>query len=478
MNLRRLLPLLFVFAILFTALPSLAAQEEEQSDLLDQDVDSLFGGGSEDSSDEGASGETEESDEDGASSDSGDSETAEESDVQDKKKDEGKEDGEKESGGADLLAEVEKKPGFKITAKYNFKAGYSMDWNFRPWERDYVSDPGIDHTAGADLDSSFSLDYQISPELRVRQRFALGFPDYDLDVKAFYADYSISKSVFFSLGKKGVSWGRSPNYPFANIVNRTPPGTSGGDTYVLSMNVPIGIGGIETLALARAGLIDDLDSPEISEIGVGGKYNLAVPAVDLNVGTFFHKDMKLRGFYSLKTTLFDRLEVYQEGMLGFDQYRDYSGMTAEEVLAFLDASANIGFYDDYFGDRLQVNGEYFYNGEGAGNAFDLDEDLEEELANEPSPFIKGHNMALTFTYKPGFWGSRFYLRYKHNFNEQSGYLSTGARFKPLPDMTISLGAPLVTGLPGGSYYTDNTSDLFRIALGVTIGGSYTHRGGK
>ena len=449
---------LLTCAALLLAAP-LAADDD--SDMLDSDnVDSLF---------EDESTKTEE--------ESGDSSTGSEETGESEEKE--TQENEKESSGtADLLSQVEKKPGYTIKVGYNLKAGYSLTWNYRPWEREYVSAPAIYNVAGADLNSTFSLDYQLSPELEVKQAFAIGFPGYNLDVKKFFADYRIGTQYYFRLGQQNIKWGLSPNYPFTNIAKRTPPDSGGGDTYAIKFTMPIGIGGFETLALTRRGFIDDIDSPKLSEVGVGAKYNLAVPAADLNIGAFYYKEMKFRSFYSLKTTLFDRLEVYQEGMLGVPRSVDYTALSAEEMFAVLDLSANIGFYDDFFGDRLKVNGEYFYNGEGTGGDFELEEELEERLGEEPSPFIYGHNLAFTLTYDPNWSGLRLFTRYKHNFNEQSGYLNTGLRFSPLPDMKVSIAAPLVVGLPSGSYYTSSKDSLFRIAIGVTIGESYTHKGSK
>jgi hypothetical protein len=156
-------------------------------------------------------------------------------------------------------------------------------------------------------------------------------------------------------------------------------------------------------------------------------------------------------------------------MMGIDWTRDYRGMSFLEVLQAFDFSGSIGFYDDFFGTRLQVNGEYFFNGETAGNDFDL------ENEEEPSPFIYGHNAALTLSYKPGSSSLRLLARYKHNFTENSGYLVPGITFSPLPDVRVSFAAPTVLGAESGSYYQDNKKELFRLAVGVSVGEKFEHR---
>ena len=449
-----------LFGLSLCAVPLTAQDEQGASDLLDDDVDSLFDESGSEETDTASGDEGKDNDKELEKSES------EDSDSEESAKDEG-----------DLLSELEKKPGFTFTARYNFRAGYTLDWNFRPWEWKSTTDHVVRNKAIAGLNSTFSFDVQLTPELEVTQKIDIGFADFRPDMREFYADYRIGNEVFFRLGLQGLSWGRSRSYPFTNIVSRTPPGEGGGDMYAIKMNVPVGIGGIETVALTRKSFVDDFDDPSISDIGIGAKYNLALPAADIDIGTFFHRKLKYRSFYSVKTTLFDRLEVYQEGMLGVDLQENYAGMSFAEVLESLDGSASIGFYDDYINNRLKVNVEYFFNGETAGNAFDLDDELDEE-EEEPSPFIYGHNTALTLSYKPGSSSLRLGARYKHNFNEQTGYLAPGLTFSPLPDVRVSIAAPMVVGGKNGAYYQDNKNKLFRLALDVKIGEKYQHTVGK
>jgi hypothetical protein len=120
----------------------------------------------------------------------------------------------------------------------------------------------------------------------------------------FWGEYNLENRAYLKIGRFDLVWGLSPNFAYTNLPARIPEGSAGGEILALKFDVPIGIGGLQLLALTRDGFVKDKNymNAEADDLGYGMKYNLAVPGVDLNWGCFYHADMRLRGFASLKTT--------------------------------------------------------------------------------------------------------------------------------------------------------------------------------
>jgi hypothetical protein len=207
----------------------------------------------------------------------------------------------------------------------------------------------------------------------------------------------------------------------------------------------------------------------VREIGYGAKYNLAFPWVDIDMGAFFLAAMPLRGFISVKKTLW-KTELYAEGMLSVHHSLGNDG----DTWGNLKFSANFGAARDFFSEKLTLNAEVFYNGEEDTGFFNPKTDLRKE---EFSPFIGGFNTALNLRYKPGWFKDlRFGLQFLYAFSENTAQLAPAVAINPLPHMTISLAVPMALGSEDGTYYTHNADILspnrpFSIILLVSISGS-------
>jgi hypothetical protein len=188
---------------------------------------------------------------------------------------------------------------------------------------------------------------------------------------------------------------------------------------------------------------------------------LAFPWVDIDMGAFYLDAMPLRAFVSVKTTVKDT-ELYAEGLASV-QHNPWGD---------LKFSANLGVVQDFFADKLTVNGEVFYNGETGTGWFRSKTDLREA---DVSPFIGGVNTALNLTFKPGWFKNlRFFTQFLYAFDENTAQLVPGLRFNPLPHMAVSLAVPMALGSQDGTYYTHNADTWnrpFSIVLLITISGS-------
>jgi hypothetical protein len=422
-------PFLFIplcFALVFFV----PAQEEPGGVFFDGDLNSLFEEPPPDSADSGAVG-----------SSMGRGEKAPGSD---------------ESSGEGSLSSRLRQRGLVLDMAYFFYGGVSPGWDEAPWHWNRA-DAAYSTVWGAGISSALGLDVQISERLRVKNRFTFTTPSFVFTVKEAFIDYNFFDRVFFRGGKFTQSWGISPNYTYANLLARLPPGSFGGDPYTVKIDVPIGIGGLELLALTRPGSTVSL---VLDDVGAGAKYNMALQGLDMDLGVFYHKEMPLRNFVSLKSTLVNT-ELYAEAALAVQH----------SPRAAVQGSGSIGFVRRVFSGKLTLNGEYCYQGEKDARYFNPETNLEEA---EIAPLVYGHNVALNALYRPGrFQDLRLFIQCRYSIDEDSAQLVPGLSLAPFPHINVSLGFPMALGSRGGVYYrrnADKNNRPFSVVLLASISG--------
>jgi hypothetical protein len=333
--------------------------------------------------------------------------------------------------------------GLSLDFSLHANGGFSAFLSEAPWFWSSFH-PVYGHLPGAKLDAALSLDIRFSPSFRSKASFAFAVPAAaSVSLTEFFLDYDASGAVFFRAGKFRASWGISPNFPAASLPARLPPGNTGGDPYVFKADIPLGIGGFQLLALTRPGFMANKTAPALREIGYGAKYNLALPRADIDTGLFFHQQMPLRAFLSLKSTLLDT-ELYLEGMASV-RHESFDGFTV---------SAAFGFLRDFAGRLLSLNAEVFWNGEENAFYFSPKTTLVDEAA---SPFIPGLNAALNFTLRPPRLpgSTRLVFRALWAPASRSAHLTPALVISPLPHLSVSLAVPLALGPRDGPYYRSN-----------------------
>ena len=427
---------LWLCLFLFISLPGIWSQENSGDELLEMDLDDLF---NEEFSDE---------------------DTLFEEDTVQFEAEQEKADRE---GDNQLLQELLTQTGFTFTASYAIAAGWAPGWDDYPWE----STDGYTNVIGVDLTSDYSLDIQATPNLRVYQSFSLDFPDYNLILDTYWAEYNLQNHAWFKMGQYIDSWTLSPNYAYANLLARLPDSGAGGDAYSFKGTLPVSVGSLQILALTRGGWVEgsNVENMTLEDLAYGGRYNLAIPNMDMNFQALYHADMPIRVSTSLKSTLFHRTELYVEGLMAWDYDSDDN---TEPVF-----SGSIGFYEDFFNEKFKINGEYFYNGEVYISSYQDNEGT--WIDDEESPYIKGHNLALNLYYNTGWHSMSLFSKLLWNVDEETAKWLPGMRFKPLDDLGVYLAFPMALGDRGGTYYTSNYDDdnrPFSVTLAVTLSGSY------
>ena len=358
--------------------------------------------------------------------------------------------------------------GFTFNASYGFSLGISPGWIYPTWQStDDEENKGEDNENNfawspiVRMSTAFGLDAQISEVFGVKTVFYFIIPDtsssdnnFRFLLGDFFFDYNFLNTIFFRGGKYNLKWGISPNYDFTNLLTRTPSDDSKfkNDSIIFKADIPAGVGGLQFLGLTRANMTGG-DRINKENIGFGGKFNLALRRLDLDLGVFYHYGMPFRGFLSLKTT-FINTEIYSEGLVAFASRRDNENDEPSSV----SGAVNFGVVRDFFNNKLSVNGELFYNTEGNSFMYNTRTDLED---SKISPFISGLNIAFNLLYRfQGKGSPRFFIQSRYAIQEDSVQLTPGIRISPWSHIELYFAVPMALGSRDGYYY-ENTAIIDR-----------------
>jgi len=361
-----------------------------------------------------------------------------------------------------VIQDLIKKENFKFSTNANIFMGYSQGWDYLPWIQDNYEDPVFTDSALMGMSSKMTFDAQIGDNFRFLQSYTVAYPNYEPGVSEFFADFDFNDLVYLRIGRQNLTWGISRYYPFTNLPARIPDNfginnsdsLNDNDLFAVKMDIPIGIGGIQGLIYARNGYFSDPAYPSMNEIGWGSYYNLALKQADITIGGFYQKDMNLRGFTSISTTLFDKLELYSEWLVSYDQdnndklplpYDAEIGDEQEEDPDSLDFGANIGFLINLFSDNLEISGEYYYNGE----------ETELEPLGTQFPFFWGHNLGAGISLKMFDNRLKLFSYLKYNLSDNSGVIVPAISYDSFEFMQLTLAMPIIFGSVNGGYAQNN-----------------------
>ncbi|MDR3324508.1 MAG: hypothetical protein LBS82_00775 [Spirochaetaceae bacterium] len=370
------------------------------------------------------------------------------------------------------------KPGFGIYADYSIVVSYLPGWgrvdaaekraDYSPWGDDFKFRDAFkgDQPFGAEMNAYFGVDIRISSVLRFWQSVKFSIPKMSLALYEFYGEYRLLNTAYFKIGKYDYNWGVSPNFPYTNLLIRMPAeGSESSDMYLAKIDVPIGVGGIQGIGYTRKNVTED---PKLEHFAFGGKYNFASRYVDANLGSLYYERMPWRSFLSLKTTIFASTEVYAEALAVVNPH------TWEDF----HFSGSFGAYQDFFGDKLRVNAEVFYNGENDTSYVRYENPLDD--TKKTYPFISGTNFAFNVDYHPGVLSNlRIGVKLLYALAENSGEAVPGVSIEPLEHLRVYFAVPMVFGNRNGTYYAFNDDKYnrpfsFIFAVSLKGGFKFTH----
>ena len=347
--------------------------------------------------------------------------------------------------------------GITFGASYEFQGGFAPGWDLAPWHFDGTEERTWGQ--GVKMVSNLSINAQLSEVFKVYTSIGYNIPGFNFTLGDFFFDYNFFNKVFVRAGKYEHTWGISS---FTNLLARVPDTGPSGPAYIVKADIPIGVGGFQALILTRVNIAGGAIPEHMDELAFGGKYNIALRWIDLDMGVFFQRYvMPTRGFLSIKTTL-GKTEIYNEWLVAVNTHTDNAASFA----------ANIGFGRDFFGDKVTLGGEVFYNGEGNTYFFKPETSFTEA---ETVQFLNQFNIAFNFLYRIDGRGSpRIFTGVNFSTAENSYQVVPGIKFTPLSDIEVYLAVPMALGNMDGYYYTHN-ADLknrpFSITMMVTFTGS-------
>ena len=346
-----------------------------------------------------------------------------------------------------------RKRGLEFNFSYQFRGAVNPGWeNYYPWEENAKNN--FSWSPALNMTSSIGINAQITSSFRVNTVINIEIPGTkiknstdtadthshnfsvtpNITLGDFFFDYNFLEAVYLRAGKVEQTWGISPNFGFTNLLSRI-PGASGtedapsGPSYLIRFDIPIGVGGLQLLTQTRADIAGGV-IPAFNFIGFGGKFNLAFKWADFHLGAFYQNSMATRALFTAKTTLWD-FEIYNEWLVAVNTHSD-------NAVSF---ACNFGFVKSFFNNRLDVNAEFFYNGEGRSNFFKPDSEYE---ISGTSPFLNGINAALNLLYRVRGWGSpRLFARLL--YGENSFSITPGIRLTPFSNFEIYFAVPMAFG---------------------------------
>lgn len=364
-----------------------------------------------------------------------------------------------------VISDIRKR-GIEFNASYFFRGAINPGWDMYPW--DFDGNEQFSWALGIEMGSKLRITSQISESFRVISVFTYQIPGFNLTLGDFFFDYNFYNKVFLRAGKYEHSWGVSPNFSFTNLLSRImitidpnfPKENANGDSYIAKFDIPIGIGGLQLLTLTRYNIAGG-DSPPRQYFGYGGKFNLAFSWADFNLGLYYQEFMATRSFLSAKTVLFN-FDVYNEWLFTYNNHTDDS----------VNISFNIGLSRPFFKNKLELNAEYYFNGEETTFYYRPQSEFRQQ---DTSPFLQGNNIAFNLLYRlDGNLNPRVFA--KILYGDESYSLVTGLRITPFSNTEIYFAIPMVLGSKDGHYYKDSFNVLnqhrpFSFVLYVSFTGS-------
>jgi len=171
--------------------------------------------------------------------------------------------------------------------------------------------------------------------------------------------------------------------------------------------------------------------------------------------------MATRLFLSAKTSVWN-IDLYNEWLFAINTHTD-------KTFKF---SVNLGFSRSFFKEKLELNAEFFYNGEENTSFYRPESEFREE---DSIPFIKGINFALNLRYKFDVkTNPRIFARFL--YGDESFSIVPGVSITPFTNVEIYFAIPIAFGKKDGYYYQNavnirNQHSPFSFLLYVSFNGS-------
>lgn len=318
-----------------------------------------------------------------------------------------------------------------------------------------------------------------------------GEGDSNFYVREMFLDFNINSRVYFRSGKQVLQWGRCYLWNPTDMVNiekksfETKIGEREGG-YGLKAHIPFG---------TRANIYAFLDTyrvNDVDQIAQALKFEFLLNTTEMAFSVWNKKDYKPVLGYDISTRL-GKFDILGETSFSYgsntDKVRVITVPTAEGTMKSLEtyresgglvakASVNAGRAFDVGDeqDKVQVNLECFYNGDGYSNNYFSDDDAD-EFVMDPVAFFMANNL-----YQPHHY-SRYYAalfttvnKFLHpdialannvvsNLEQQSFTVSSGLTYTDIHNFQAKASCSLYLGDKDTEYTFMNNALSFNVSAG-------------
>jgi hypothetical protein len=237
-----------------------------------------------------------------------------------------------------------------------------------------------------------------------------------------FIDYTFADTLFVRAGQFGMGWGRARLFSSpANLVSAVSSGAA------IRASLPTARGSLTAVTWANSASVAKYDAFNPRAFSVAGQWESTFGGLTAEAGGFFRVDAPIAGALSLTTSV-GGVTVSAEGVYRTERTDTWSQS---------DTWAAIGnaFWEN--SDRtFSIWGEYRYDSTSAA-------------ASAGSRQLAGLAMQFPRLSQSGGW--RPAISWKHAIEDTSGEVVAGISGTVAPQLTLSIGLPVIYGQPG-SYY--------------------------
>lgn len=390
----------------------------------------------------------------------------------------------------------------------SFSCSMSGNWN---WVGKYIdlSDPDDFNSRGltADLHGRLFFDARPDADFRVfgKAEFAYPFSFHKIDqegdlmegstirIVEFFSDFNWKNRLFFKVGKQNISSGVGYFFSPADVlslasIDPDDPEAEREGPVALKIHFPFSTHNLYGfLIIPTNALSGDLAGGDVSypeDVGLSARGEFFLWNWEFGIGAYYQKKRVPR-FLSTASGSWGDFDLFAEvtGSWGSDRTfvqkepLPYSTYTKEDEL-LLSATAGFRYIWSDEGGNINVSatGQYYYNGEGYGDAKDLSIPITAALiAGEITPadlYIMGTHYGAGIISLFDFFKTDlgFSLFWYGNLSDGSGYFTPSLTWKVFDYANISLKVPVFYGEEGG--------ELTPLGKGMTVTVSLTLGSGR
>lgn len=329
-----------------------------------------------------------------------------------------------------------------------------IDWPWTDMAQERELRDNLELAGGYDMSASFGVDARPRGHLRFSARMGTSLDPESmsltaLNISRLFVDYTLAESVFFRVGRYGMTWGQGR--VLGNPGNFVSDVSSG---IAVRAVFPVGRGSFTALVHSRREWVEQFNAESPRAFAYGGQWESSLETVTLTASAWGRHTEPLHTSASVGGGIGD-FDLTVEAVNRWDWSEPFTG--------------------ENFDLRLLTQVVW----DGGDPTWVI---VGEHLFDSTVPSFRGHRGGVAVR-MPRFgalgvnW--RPQVRVRHAFHDHSGEVVTGLTGTVAPDLTMSIGAPFRYGR-SGSYYREgdfgddlqNIGGVAALGLGLSLSFSF------